>query len=197
MRGRRVVEGDRIGSTVSVMAWRSLRNSAAFWYRSLRSFCSALSAMPSKPAGRSGRIRDAGAGGRFARCRACPAAFRESAGCSDRSTSPCTAPAPSPPSPTECAARLASPSASLPSTIATLFQPAPPPAHGPIRHPQDFRCCPPGDLLRHRFQQHVLNFHHPLHLDGGVLLGFVHYPASPATAQAERSRVNSTGQLTY
>ena len=81
--------------------------------------------------------------------------------------------------------------------VAELLHPHPPPAHRSVAHPDDFGRRQPGDLFRHRLQQHVLNLHHPLHLGSGVLLGFVHHPASPAPAQADRSRVNSTGQLTY
>src|ERR1017187_9788570 len=35
--------------------------------------------------------------------------------------------------------------------------------HLPVAHPNDFRCLPPRNLLRHRSQNHFLNFHHPLH----------------------------------
>ena len=46
------------------------------------------------------------------------------------------------------------------------LQPLPPPPHRPVAHSNDLRSLPPRDLLGHRFQQHVLNFHHPLHLGG-------------------------------
>jgi len=42
--------------------------------------------------------------------------------------------------------------------IAIPFQPASPPAHGPIRHPDDFCCRPPGDLLRHCFNNTSCTF---------------------------------------
>jgi hypothetical protein len=63
-----------------------------------------------------------------------------------------------------------------------------PSTHRPVRYPQDFSRRPPRDLLRHRLQQNVSNFHHPLHLGGAVLPGFVHYPALPAA--------EPTGQIT-
>src|SRR3954454_15119204 len=49
-----------------------------------------------------------------------------------------------------------------------LLQAFPPSSHRPIRHPDDLRCFPPGDPLRHRLQQHVLQFHHPLHIGPGI-----------------------------
>ena len=81
--------------------------------------------------------------------------------------------------------------------IAVCFDPFAPSAHCSVRDSQDFCRRPPRNLLGHRLQQHILNLHHPLHLGGWVLLGFVHYPALPAPTKADRSRVNSTGQLTY
>jgi len=35
-------------------------------------------------------------------------------------------------------------------------------------HPDDLGCFPPGDLFGHCFQQHILQFHHPLHLAAGI-----------------------------
>src|SRR5712672_3116849 len=40
--------------------------------------------------------------------------------------------------------------------IAVGLQPFPPSPHGPIGHPDDLGCFPPGDLLCHCLQQHVL-----------------------------------------
>src|SRR3954454_23129833 len=54
------------------------------------------------------------------------------------------------------------------SGVAMLLQAFPPSSHRPIRHPDDLSCFPPGDPLRHRFQQHVLHFHHPLHFGAGI-----------------------------
>src|SRR5674476_679816 len=52
------------------------------------------------------------------------------------------------------------------SAVAALFEPFAPAAHRPIRDPDYLGRRPPGDLLRHGLQQHVLHFHHPLHLGG-------------------------------
>jgi len=44
-------------------------------------------------------------------------------------------------------------------------------------HPRDLRCCYPAQLLRHRFQNHVLQFHHPLRFPDRHQLAWFH-PAS-------------------
>src|SRR5205807_8255640 len=48
--------------------------------------------------------------------------------------------------------------------VVTLFDVAlPPPPHVPVADAQDLRRLPPGNLLCHRLQHHVLYFHCPLH----------------------------------
>src|SRR6266496_1818124 len=60
------------------------------------------------------------------------------------------------------ARRLPAPPVKQP--VVTLFDVAfPPPPHVPVADPKDLRRLPPGDLLRHRLQHHVLYFHRPLH----------------------------------
>jgi len=72
--------------------------------------------------------------------------------------------------------------------IAVSFQPLPPAAHRPVRHPQDLRRRPPRDPLGHRLQQHVLHSHHPLHLGGRVLPGLGH-PNSVSDHQPQSGQI--------
>jgi hypothetical protein len=44
-----------------------------------------------------------------------------------------------------------------------LFIALPQTPHLAIRYAQNFGCLPPGDLLRHRSQDHFLYLHRPLH----------------------------------
>lgn len=129
--------------------------------------------------------------------RARPAALRGNAGCSGRSTCPCTAPEPSPLSLGESASRSLSLAPIRQPAISMLLQPLAPSTHRPLRHPKDLCCRPPVDLLRHRLQQHVLNFIiRSISAAEYCWVSFTtqHHPPRP---KADRPRVNSTGQLTY
>src|SRR5437762_8442972 len=67
--------------------------------------------------------------------------------------------------------------------VVSLFDVAlPPPPHVPVADPKDLRRLPPGDLLRHRLQHHVLYFHCPLHRGLRVRIHACHglLPSPPA-----------------
>src|SRR5438552_8281128 len=67
--------------------------------------------------------------------------------------------------------------------VVTLFDVALSPApHVPVADPKDLRCLPPGDLLCHRLQHHVLYFHCPLHRGLRVTIHAWHglLPSPPA-----------------
>jgi len=64
-------------------------------------------------------------------------------------------------------------------------------------HPGNLCGFDPGQFLGHGFQNHVLQFHHPLHLSGGYrLTGFHSVSFLPAWPGPDNSRVHHTGQLT-
>src|ERR1700757_3156617 len=54
--------------------------------------------------------------------------------------------------------------------VAFFFVALPYPPHVPVADAQDLRRLPPGNLLGHRLQHHVLYFHRPLHR--GLRVGF-------------------------
>jgi hypothetical protein len=58
----------------------------------------------------------------------------------------------------------------------------PPTPHVPVADPQDLRCLPPRDLLRHGSQNHILYFHRPLHRGLRVTIHASHglLPSPPA-----------------
>src|SRR5437899_7457393 len=67
--------------------------------------------------------------------------------------------------------------------VVTLFDVAlSPTPHVPVADPKDLRCLPPGDLLCHRLQHHVLYFHCPLHRGLRVTIHAWHglLPSPPA-----------------
>src|SRR5713101_4357234 len=67
--------------------------------------------------------------------------------------------------------------------VVTLFDVAlSPTPHVPVADPKDLRRLPPGDLLRHRLQYHVLYFHCPLHRGLRVRIHACHglLPSPPA-----------------
>src|SRR5215813_14043445 len=98
--------------------------------------------------------------------RALRGAFHENAACSGRSTSPDIGAATLPSSPAGSAwGRFPLPPVGQPD-VSVLFQSLPPATHRPVANPYNFSRGPPGNLLGHGLQQHVLNFHHPLHLGG-------------------------------
>jgi hypothetical protein len=76
--------------------------------------------------------------------------------------------------------------------LVSLFHPA----HRPVGDADDLRRRHPGDLLRYRFQDHFLHFHHPLHFRGRDSFWECQLPESPPLPQPDNSRANRTGQLT-
>src|SRR5256885_15080110 len=67
--------------------------------------------------------------------------------------------------------------------VVSLFDIALSPApHVPVADPKDLRRLPPGDLLRHCLQYHVLYFHRPLHRGLRVTIHASHglLPSPPA-----------------
>src|SRR5438105_9170483 len=68
-------------------------------------------------------------------------------------------------------------------SVVSLFDVALSPApHVPVADPKDLRRLPPGDLLGHRLQHHVLYFHRPLHRGLRVTIHASHglLPSPPA-----------------
>jgi len=53
------------------------------------------------------------------------------------------------------------------------------PPHCSVGYPRDLGCLHPADLLGHRLQYHVLQFHHPLHGCGAYRSRNCQTPASP------------------
>src|SRR5690348_7247717 len=64
--------------------------------------------------------------------------------------------------------------------------------HVPHAHSGYLSRIDPDDLLRHPFQNYVLQFHHPLHLVSGYLLTWFQLPASPASFLNRTTRMLTT-----
>src|SRR5215831_10778486 len=68
--------------------------------------------------------------------------------------------------------------------VVPLFHVAlPPPPHMPVADAQYLRCLPPGNLLGHRLQHHVLYFHCPLHRGPRVRVHACHALSSSPPAK--------------
>src|SRR5437660_2842730 len=88
--------------------------------------------------------------------------------------------------------------------IAKLFIAFPPASHVPVADAQDLRRLPPGNLLCHRLQHHVLYFHCPLHRGPRVTIHAWHglLPSPPAKrtyhvlSQPDISCATDTGRRT-
>jgi hypothetical protein len=100
-------------------------------------------------------------------------------------------------SPAEPACHSASLCAIRRARVAMFLDLFPPSSDSPVRCSRNLRRRPPGELLHHRLRQHVLHFHHPLHLGERVLPGLFHDPSFTPPPKADNSCVNPTGQITY